>query len=160
METRDKSKKPRRPSHQTLASMRGNLRQIIAIPEDKRTEPQHKAIIKITGALNHARNEQLEKGRKMAARIVQLEAEALVFDNQAFALMVLRALAYIATETGFISGMALRDMTETNPFMSSGAFDQLEALGYLNRLPDGNLMIAEAGVRLIGSSRRRRVSTV
>lgn len=155
MENKVKTPKSHRPSHQTLASMRGNLRQILAIPEEKRSEAQNKAIIKITGTLNHARNEQLEKGRRMAARIQQLESETLVFENHAVALMVLRALAYIAVDNGYVSGMALRDMTDKNPFMSSAAFDQLESMGYLRRLPDGALVIETINKKPAGESRRR-----
>ena len=133
--------------------MRGNLRQIMAIPEEGRTEAQRKAILKITGALNHARHEQMEKGRKMAARIRQLEGEALLFENHALALMVLRAIACVASDEGYAHGTALRDMADGNPFMSSAALDQLESMEYLKRLPDGAVMLTNTGLK--NNSRRR-----
>lgn len=141
MNTRSKPSTARRPSHNTLASMRGNLRQILAIPEESRTERQHKAVSKISGAIHHARHELLEKGRKNMARIKQLEEEALVFDNPAFTRMVLSAIASIASDEGYVHGMALRDMTENNPFMSSTALGQLEEMGHLKRLPDGAVLL-------------------
>lgn len=132
--------------------MRGNLRQILAIPEHLRTEAQHKAVIQISGTLNNARQQELEKGKKMAERISRLEKDSLPFENRAYVLMVMRALAYLANTEGFIPGASLKGMTDENPFMSSAAFSQLESLGYLNRLPDGALKIDVRGRRLLKPS--------
>jgi hypothetical protein len=150
------SRKTRRASHQTLASMRGNLRQILAVPEIDRSEAQRKAIIKITGTLNHARHEQMEKGRRVAERIQKLESENLAFDNPAYVRMILRSLAYLASDDGYVRGAALSDMTDENPFMSSGAFDQLADMGYLRRFQDGSLLVEEKGWRMIEQTMRRR----
>lgn len=135
--------------------MRGNLRQILSVPEEERTEPQRKAIIKITGTLNQARQEELEKGKKMALRIQQLKQETLSFENAAFVQMVLGALAYHADEHGHVPGIIIKPLADNNPFMSSAAFDQLESLGYLQRFSGGSLLILERGMALINKSRRR-----
>jgi len=141
-----------------LASARGNLRQMLAVPEEKRSEAEHKAIIKISGFLNHARHEQMEKSRRIGERIRILEANPLVFENQSYVLMVLRAMAYVATESGYLPGMALRDMSVDNPFLSSIALDQLENLEYIRRMPEGGVLIDVKGRRLIHRNRRRSPS--
>lgn len=138
-----------------LASARGNLRQILAVPEEKRSEAERKAVIKISGLLNHVRNEQIEKSRRIDERIRTLEANPLVFENESYVRMVLCAMAYVANENGYLPGMALRDLSVDNPFMSSSALDQLENLGYIRRMPEGAVKIDVKGRRLVHMDRRR-----
>jgi hypothetical protein len=138
-----------RPSHQMIASMRGNLRQLLSIPEDARSERQRKAIIKILGHLNNIRQLEIDKSRRMAERFDKLKGENLVFENTSLAVMVLRTLAYLSTEDGFITGHDLSDMTDGNPLISGAGLDQLEHLGYIKRHADGAVSLLQQGMKLI-----------
>ena len=138
-----------RPSHQMIASMRGNLRQLLSIPEDTRSERQRKAIIQILGHINNIRQQEIDKSRRMAERFEKLKNEELVFENTSVVVMVLRTLAYLSTEEGYVNGYELSDMTEGNPLISSAALDQLESLGYIKRHDDGGINLLQRGMKLL-----------
>jgi hypothetical protein len=143
-----------RDTHKVIASMRGNLRQLLCIPDDQLTERQRKIIIKINGKLATARQHQIDLSRRQADRLEKLSKESVPFENESLTLMVIYALSCLTTDTGYIPGIRLKALADDNPLMTGKALDGLAALNYIRRHQDGALTIDERGLYLMNKHKK------